>query len=113
VQLVLTDDVATVTGQVLDPKGIPGSDATVLLFPTDSTRWYEGSRLIRATRPDQRGEYRIPGVLPGEYWLIALDYVEDGIWNDPEYLASIRGEALRVTLIDPAPRSVALKVVTP
>jgi hypothetical protein len=113
VQVVLTDRVATVTGQVVDQKETTGPDGTVLLFPADSTKWYEGSRLIRAVRPDQKGQYRIPGVLLGEYWLVALDYVEDGIWNDPEYLDSIRRDAQRVALVDPAPQSFSLKLVTP
>jgi protocatechuate 3,4-dioxygenase beta subunit len=113
VQVVLTDRVATVTGQVVDQKGTTGPDGTVLLFPADATKWYEGSRFVRVARPDQRGQYRIPGVLPGEYWLVAIDYVEDGIWNDPEYLESIRRDAQRVALVDPAPQSFSLKLVTP
>ncbi|MBI4266211.1 MAG: carboxypeptidase regulatory-like domain-containing protein [Acidobacteria bacterium] len=113
VQVVLTDRVATVTGQVVDQNGTAGPDGTVLLFPADSAKWYEGSRFIRATRPDQRGRYRIQGVLPGDYWLAALDYVEDGIWNDPEYLNSIRRDAQRVALVDAAPHVLPLKVVAP
>jgi hypothetical protein len=44
---------------------------------------------------------------------VAIDYVEEGIWNDPEYLESIRRDAQRVAVIDPTPQSFSLKLVTP
>ena len=44
---------------------------------------------------------------------MALDYVEDGVWNDPEYLASIRRLADRITLSEGATRAIAPKLVTP
>lgn len=112
IQIVVTDRVATVTGQIVDSNGA-ASDGTVLLFPVDSMKWYEGSRFTRAARPDQKGQYRIPGVMPGEYWLVAMDFVEEGIWNDPGYLDSIRRHAQKVSLVDPAPQSFSLKLVTP
>jgi hypothetical protein len=112
-QVVLTDRVSTVTGQLLDAMSGTAADGTVLLFPADSTKWYEGSRFVRVARPDQQGRYRIQGVLPGEYLAVALDYVEDGIWNDPEFLESVRRHAQRVTLAEPGQRSLPLQVVTP
>jgi len=48
----------------------------------------------------------------GEYLAIALDYVEDGAWNDPEYLESLRRDASTVTLAEGAVATAALKVVT-
>jgi hypothetical protein len=111
-QIVLTDKAATVTGQVLDANNAT-ADGTVLLFPDDVTKWYEGSRFVRVARPDQRGRYRIAGVLPGTYLAVAIDYVEDGIWNDPEFLDSIRRHTQKVTVTDPAAQTLSLKVVTP
>jgi len=52
---------------------------------------------IRATRPDQQGQWRIKGA-SGEFLAVAVDYVEDGQWNDPEYLESIATYAQKVTL---------------
>jgi hypothetical protein len=84
----------------------------VILFAADASKWYEGSRFVRATRPDQRGRYRIRGLLPGDYLAVALDYVEDGIWNDPDYLESLRRHAQKVALASAA-ASLPLTVVTP
>jgi protocatechuate 3,4-dioxygenase beta subunit len=112
-QIVVTDRGAMLSGQLVDGKGNGSADGTVLLFPADSARWYEGSRLVRVARPDQQGRYRIAGVLPGEYLAAALDYVEEGIWNDPEFLASVRPHAQKVAVTDASPLTVSLKVVTP
>jgi len=44
---------------------------------------------------------------------VAVSYVEDGNWNDPEYLDSLRRYAQRLTLAEGESQSPALKVVTP
>jgi protocatechuate 3,4-dioxygenase beta subunit len=111
-QVVLTDRGATLEGDVRNAKGTPTTDGTVILFASDASRWYENSRFVRVTRPDQRGQYRIRGLLPGEYLAVALDYVEQGIWNDPEYLESLRRHAQKVSL-GSATTSVPLMVATP
>jgi protocatechuate 3,4-dioxygenase beta subunit len=113
VQVVLTDRVVTVNGQVVDANDRPLADGTILLFAADAAKWFEGSPHVRAVRPDQQGRYRIGNLLPGEYLAVALDYVEQGIWNDPEYLESIRRYAQRVTLTDAVAQAISLTLVTP
>jgi hypothetical protein len=49
----------------------------------------------------------------GEFVAVAVDYVEDGQWNDPEYLESIRQYGQRVTLADAASEGISLKVIVP
>jgi protocatechuate 3,4-dioxygenase beta subunit len=112
-QVVLTDRAAVLTGQLLDAKDSASSDGTVVVFPADSAQWYESSRFVRVARPDQQGRYRIAGVLPGNYLAIALDYVEDGIWNDPEFLESLRPHAQKVVVTEAVPLTLSLKLVTP
>ena len=50
---------------------------------------------------------------PGDYLVAALDYVQDGMWNDPEYLESIRRYAERMTLKEGESRSISLKLASP
>jgi hypothetical protein len=52
-------------------------------------------------------------VPPGEYLAVALDYVEQGIWNDPEYLESIRRYAQRLTLNEAGAHTLPLTLVAP
>jgi carboxypeptidase family protein len=113
VQVIVTNRVTDVSGQLADEKGAPLVDGTVLLFAEDSSKWSEDSRWVRAVRPDQQGRYQIKGLPPGEYLAVALNYVEDGMWNDPEYLDSIRRSAQRLTLAEAATHSLSLKLASP
>ena len=98
VQVIVTDRVTSVAGQVLDGKGAALTDGTVLVFADDPEKWSDDSRWVRAVRTDGQGRYEIKGLPPGEYRAVALEYAEDGIWNDPDYLGAIRQDARNVTL---------------
>jgi hypothetical protein len=111
--IVLTDRVTRVFGQLADAKNVPLRDATVILFPVDRERWYETSRRMRAVRPDQRGQWEVKGLPAGEYLAVALDYVEDAAWNDPDYLESLREYGRTVTIREGAAQSVSLELTIP
>jgi len=113
VEVIVSDRAATVGGRLVDDTGAPVADGTVLVFASDASRWWEESRWIRAVRADQEGRYEIRGLPAGEYLAVALGYVEDGVWNDPEYLESIRRYAQKLTLKEGGSQSPALKLVTP
>lgn len=113
VQVVVSSRVTTFSGELADEKGAAVSEGTVLVFPDDASKWIEESRWVRTARPDQQGRYQIKGLPPGEYLAVALNYVEDGSWNDPEYLESIRRYAQKLTLSEGDTKSAALKLVTP
>ena len=112
VEVHITDRLTTVSGQVLDRSDAPLGDATVIVFPSDRARWYETSRSVRSTRPDQQGKWQVKTLPPGEYFAVALDYVEDGAWDDPEFLDSLRESAQRFTLAEAGLHSMSLKLVT-
>ncbi len=113
VDIVLSNQVTRLSGVLLNDRNVPVRDGTVLLFPEDADRWYETSRTIRAVRPDRQGRWEAKALPAGEYLAIALDYVEDGAWNDPEFLESLRRDARKVTLPDGGSETVSLKVVAP
>lgn len=112
-QIVVTDKVNIVSGQLTDAKGAPATDGTIIVFATDADRWAEDSRFVRSARPDQEGKYQIRGLPPGEYLAVAIDYVEEGMWNDPEYLESVRRHGQRLKLGENGTQAVALKLVMP
>jgi hypothetical protein len=88
IEVVLTDRVTRVSGQINDAKGAI-ADGTVIIFAAQSNKWFERSRWIKATRPDQQGRYEVMALPAGEYLAVALDYVQEGVWNDPEFLAPL------------------------
>jgi hypothetical protein len=100
-------------GQIVDGKGNPVGDATVILFPVEEERWFESSRAVRATRPDQQGRWRLTALPAGDYFAIAMDYVEVDAWQDPEYLAGLRDHASRITIPDGGAASANLTLVVP
>jgi len=113
VEIVITDRMTTVTGQLLDAKSQPIHDATVVVFSADSQRWFESSRSVKSARPDQQGHWRVRSLPPGEYLAIALEYIEDTAWNDPDYLESLRQFATKVTLAEGGSETLSLKLATP
>jgi hypothetical protein len=111
VRIVVSTSVTTVTGQLVDDKGVVLTDGTVIVFASDGQKWATDSRFVRPSRPDQQGQYQIKGLPAGEYLAVAVDYVPDGMWNDPEYLESLRRYAQRFTLRDGDARTLSLKLV--
>jgi hypothetical protein len=109
VRIVLTSRPTTIRGVLRDEKQNP-AEGTVIVFAEDSAKWRDGSRVIRMTRPDQRGLFTFKGLPAGDYFLIALDYVQDGQWNDPEFLDGLKARAKRVAIADAESKQVDLLV---
>ena len=112
-RIVVSDRPASVRGRLVDDKGAPIAAATVVVFARDAQKWFEESRWVRAARPDQQGNYRIEGLPPGEYLAVALEYVEEGTWNDAAFIESLRPHGEPFTLTEGEARTVTLKLVTP
>ena len=68
---------------------------------------------MRSARPNQLGQFQIKGLPPGDYLAAAIDFVQDGLWNDPEYLQSIRRDAKKFTLTEGESRTISLTLGTP
>ena len=113
VLVTVTDRVTMISGQTIDEKGRPVSDATIVVFADDAEKWSFASRAVRAVRPDQQGRYQVKGLPTGDYLAIALEYVEDGLWNDPDFLDSLRRDAQKLALRDTTLQELPLKVVAP
>jgi hypothetical protein len=111
VQVVLTDRVTEVNGRLADARSNPVTDATVVIFPADEERWGFQSRYIQGVRPDQDGRFTIRGLPPyGDYLAVAVQGLENGQAGDPEFLASVRDRATRVTLKDGEAKTLDLRL---
>lgn len=107
VRVVLTSRPTTLRGALRDERQNP-AEGTVIVFAEDSAKWREGSRTIRATRLDQRGLFTFKGLPAGDYFLAALDSVQEGQWYDPEFLEELKGRARRVAIADAESKQVDL-----
>ena len=112
-QIVLTDRITEITGKAATTDGVPARDYTVVIFPDDEARWTGTSRYIRSARPDQQGLFKVRA-LPGgsTYLAVAVDYLEDGEANDPEFLGEMKARATKISIGDGDSRSVDLKLIT-
>ena len=94
VQIVVTDKASEVNGRVIDGRGQPVTDVTVVMFANDDKRWTFQSRFVRTARPDLDGRFQIRGLPPYEsYLIIPVQGLEDGQAGDPDFLASVRESA--------------------
>jgi len=98
VVVTFTDRPSELSGKVLAPAGAPPPDCYVILFTADRTAWYPQSRRIVSSRPASDGAYLMRNVIPGEYFLAAVEDVEPSEWFDPEFLQRILPTAARITI---------------
>jgi 5-hydroxyisourate hydrolase-like protein (transthyretin family) len=111
-EVALTTQLASVIGMVTDARGNAVKDYTVLIFARDRERWEPTSRYLYSARPDQDGRYKAQYVLPGAYYAVALDYVEQGANSDPELLERVKDRAIELSIADTETKSLDLKLVT-
>jgi hypothetical protein len=98
VDVTLTSRLITLSGAVREPRGEIATDATVVVFADDETKWGPRSRFVSTARPDQQGQFTVEGLPPGRYLAIAVGYVEPGEEQNPEMLEQWRRSATSVTL---------------
>jgi hypothetical protein len=110
-EIVLTTKSQTVSGSVTNDKNEAVKEYTVVVFPEDPQKWTTAAvRFSASARPDQQGHYRVANLPPGAYLAIAVEYVEQGEWTDPEWLARAAKKATKFTLDEGAARTLDLKI---
>ncbi len=110
-EIVMTTRSQTLSGSVTNDKGEPVKEYTVVVFPQNQARWTAlDSRWMAAARPDQQGQFKMTQLPPGDYYAVAVEYVAQGEWMDPEWLARSLGKASKFTLDEGATRTLDLKL---
>ena len=112
-EIVLTNRVQVVSGLISSPQGQMVTDATVMIFAQDRERWVGSSRYQAIVRPDQKGVYSVRTLPPGEYYAVALPYVDPGRRGDPAYYEQYLPNAVGFTLREAETRALDLKLVVP
>jgi len=110
VEIELTHRQPDVVGTVTTPEGDITRNAFVVVFPKDRERWGYLSRYVRMGRPNPDNQYRVQ-VPPGEYLAIAIDFVEQGEWSEPDFLERVSGRAVPFTLAEGDHKTLALTLV--
>jgi hypothetical protein len=112
VEIELTTQLSDLSGFVSNARGENVKDYSIVVFSRDRQRWGFASRYLGGGRPDQDGKYRVRNLPAGDYYAIALDYVEQGAGTDPEYLERIKDRATEFSMNDGETKSLSLRLVT-
>jgi hypothetical protein len=108
-RVVITNRTASVGGTLEAARGGP-SAGRVVVFTDDPRRWGFRSRGIRTVEVQADGAYTIVGLLPGKYFIVAVDELDEGAWNDPEVLARLQPMAAPIVVAEGQSLTVALKL---
>ena len=98
VEVELTNKVTTVSGTVKTSRGELAKDYTAVVFAQDKEKWTGNTRYQSVGRPDQDGRFKISGLPPGEYYVVAVDRLETGQSGDPDFLERVRSRAVSLSL---------------
>jgi hypothetical protein len=108
---VLSGEVSLVTGQVSEGEK-PAVGFVVVLIPTDIER-RRIPRHTMAGQTDRDGQFRIAGVIPGDYYAFAVLPSDDAIYYDMEFAERNRNSSVRVTFRPKELSVLTLKPTTP
>ena len=110
-RIVLTDRLSEVNGTVTVRKE-EAKNSSVIVFAEDANLWTFPTRYVRMVRADAQGGFTLRGLPPGATYLAAaVDYLEEGEWQDPEFLERLRENAARVTIREGETKTVALQLL--
>jgi hypothetical protein len=98
VQIVLTDKLTTISGQVTDGGGQPLKDYVVVIQPAEPKEPIVASRWIRLVRPDTSGGFQTRSMRPGRYVATAIEAIEQGRQYAPEFQQQLRQGARPFTV---------------
>jgi len=87
---------ARIQGAVTDKDNLPGTGVWVVLVPDEAHR--DQSRLFQKAATDQFGHYLLRGVVPGDYKIFSWDEVEDGAWEDPDFLRTFEDRGQKISV---------------
>jgi hypothetical protein len=106
---------AVVTGRVSDDRAAPVRDYTVALIPPDRSKLTMRSRWLKTGRSSQGGAFRVTGIVPGDYWVVAVDRLDGsevaGDLQNPEVLDALASRAQRITLGEGQSQDLTLRLV--
>jgi protocatechuate 3,4-dioxygenase beta subunit len=112
IDVELTNKLTSISGLVTNARGEAVKDYWAIAFSQDRANWTGMSRYQGSGRPDQDGRFKIANVPPGPYFIVAIDHVETGEWNDPDFLDSVRSMATAISLNEGETKAVDMKINT-
>jgi hypothetical protein len=107
--LVLNPNGGQIEGSVTTAKDEPAAGAKVTLIPDADHRSY--SRYYKTADADQNGRFSVKGVAPGEYKIYAWEDIEEGAYEDPDFMKPHESDGHALSIKERAHETVQIKVI--
>ena len=98
IEVTISSRGARVQGAVTEEDKLPVTGVWVVLVPDQAHR--DQSRLYQKAAADQYGHYLLRGIAPGDYKIFCWDEVEDGAWEDPDFLRTFEDRGQKISVED-------------
>jgi protocatechuate 3,4-dioxygenase beta subunit len=98
-----------VQGSVTDKDNLPVTGVWVVLVPDETRR--DQSRLYQKVATDQYGHYLLRGIAPGSYKVFCWDEVENGAWEDPDFLKTFEDRGQKISVEDADAKTLDIVVI--
>ena len=113
IEVEITNRLTLVSGSARNQKGEPAEDYAVIVFSRERQQWDGDSRHFASLRADQQARFEISGLAPGDYYAVALDYLDPADAQDPALLERLSRGALSFSLQDRESKTLDLRLVQP
>ncbi|MGH9660968.1 MAG: carboxypeptidase-like regulatory domain-containing protein, partial [Bryobacteraceae bacterium] len=107
-EIVVSAAGARVDGVVVNAKNEPAAGASVVLAPV--TPQPNRRDQYRSAAADQLGRFALQGIPPGDYRLFAVEDLETGAHQDPEFLKPFDNVAEKLRLAENARETRQIKL---
>jgi Carboxypeptidase regulatory-like domain len=109
IEIVLASTGGQVEGVVLNADQQPATEASVVAVPDEPRRTQ--LRFYKEDHTDQYGRFTIKGIAPGRYKLFAWEDVEDGAYQDPEFIKRFEALGEAIAIRENSHESAQLKLI--
>jgi protocatechuate 3,4-dioxygenase beta subunit len=108
-EIVISANGGSVEGGVTDKDGNAVKSARVVLVPDEVHRKRED--LFKTSSTDQYGHFSLRGVPPGSYTVYAWEALEQGEYQDPDFLKQYSDSGKAIKISESSQMNIDLKVI--
>jgi hypothetical protein len=105
-EVILSSQGGQLEGQVLNKDSLVAAGKWVVLVPEAKLRDYDW--LYRSTTTDQNGRFAMHAIPPGKYKVFSWDEVQEGAWEDAEFLRAFEDKGHEIEVKESAQAKVDL-----
>jgi hypothetical protein len=111
VDILISTNTGIADGAVQNDKQDPSVNVTVVLIPDGVGR----SRfdLYRTTSTDALGHFHVEGVAPGDYRAFSWEDVENGAWQDPDFIRQFEDRGKPIRINEGGTTNIELRIIPP